>query len=222
MSKVILPYTLKEGQVAYASRVMANLNALLDKLNGVTLPGMEKSDMEQALRQLKLLLDRQQDLRGRDISAFAYDSEEGCMTITLADGAVYKVDMSPFLNAYTGSGEGDITITVDGDDCISGRINDGAVTGGMLHADIRATLEGKLDADEIGNADGIVFADGESLQDKLDNGSLKGADAVAVALDSFYCFRLGDNGHLYISVADDSEAAPFSLDENGHLIYTID
>ena len=58
MSNVVLPYTLKDGQIAYATKVMANFNAILNKLNGVTIPGLPDCDMEEALQQLKYLIDR--------------------------------------------------------------------------------------------------------------------------------------------------------------------
>ena len=75
MSKVVLPYLLREGQVAYAARVMANFNALLDRINSVTLPGMAETDLEDAVQQLKLLLDKNAATLQQTLAGFFYDGQ---------------------------------------------------------------------------------------------------------------------------------------------------
>lgn len=50
----------------------------------------------------------------------------------------------------------------------------------------------------------------------------KGEDGVNLLLDAMYYFRYdGDDGHLYVGVADGSPQPPLSIDENGHLVYEI-
>jgi hypothetical protein len=57
MSKINLPYQLRDGDKADASRLMANLEALASKMNDISLPGMPELDIEQALIQIKQMLD---------------------------------------------------------------------------------------------------------------------------------------------------------------------
>ncbi len=79
-----------------------------------------------------------------------------------------------------------------------------------------------VEANQAGNAEQILFSDGESFQDKLDQNLLKGQDGQCF-FDRMYYFRVdAENGHLYVGVADDDSPPPLSIDENGHLIYTID
>ena len=53
MSKIILPYQLRDGQKAYAARIMADLNALAGGLNNITVEGLEGGDLESTLAALK-------------------------------------------------------------------------------------------------------------------------------------------------------------------------
>ncbi|MCR4963285.1 MAG: hypothetical protein K6B40_05330 [Firmicutes bacterium] len=77
-------------------------------------------------------------------------------------------------------------------------------------------------ANQAGNAGQILFSDGESFQDKLDQNVLKGQDGQCF-FDRMYYFRVdAANGHLYVGVADDAGPPPLSIDSRGHLIYTID
>ena len=222
MSKVILPYLLREGQVAYAARVMADLNALADKLNGVSVPGLADGDIESALQQLKYRLDAEAEADGRAVAGLAYDSAADELVLTLADGAAFRLSMAPFLNDHRGGSTADLTMAVDGDNVISGEINEGAVTYAKLAAALQSLINGKVTSGASGNAAEIVFADGESFQDKLDAGQLRGGDGVTAPLNAIYYFRVGSDGHLYVGVADDAAAPPFAIDAFGHLIYTID
>ena len=115
MSKVILPYTLSEGQVAYATRVMANLNALLAKINHVSISGLADGDIEQALQELKFLLDQEAAADQKVLADFAYDGVKRKLVITQRDGARFEVSMAPFYNDYSGSASDTLELTVDGD-----------------------------------------------------------------------------------------------------------
>jgi hypothetical protein len=74
----------------------------------------------------------------------------------------------------------------------------------------------------VGNATKILFNDGDSMQQKLDNGSLIGSADIGFTLDSFFSFHVDmESGHLWLR-AEDGEAAPdFSINESGHLIYSL-
>ena len=61
------------------------------------------------------------------------------------------------------------------------------------------------------------------MQDKLDNGELRGSDAVNAAVSGMFYLRVDEgNGHLYIGVADRAAQPPLSINNDGHLIYTIE
>ena len=90
-------------------------------------------------------------------------------------------------------------------------------------AALLSLISSKLTANAAGNAASVRFSDGQSFQDKLDAGALKGADGVSAALSGMYYFRYDEtDGHLYVGVADDGPAPPLSIDQSGHLIYTIE
>ena len=91
----------------------------------------------------------------------------------------------------------------------------------MLAAALQALLSGKVTAGAAGNASQILFSDGQTMQEKLDAGELNGTDGVALAFDSYYTFRVGENGHLYVGVADGTEQPSLAIDENGRLIYSV-
>lgn len=222
MSKVVLPYTLSEGQVAYATRVMANLNALLTKINHVSVSGLAEGDMEQALQELKYLLDREAAADQKVLADFAYDGVNRKLVITQRDGARFEVSMTPFYNDYSGAASDTLALAVDGERRVSGTIRDGAVNYAMLAEALRGLIDGKVSAAEPGNAELIRFSDGKTMQQKLDQGELRGADGVTARLDAAYYFRVGDNGHLYVGVADGAAQPPLSIDAQGHLVYTID
>lgn len=225
MGGVTLPYQLQDGQKAYASRLMANLQAIADKLNRVSLPGLPDADMEQALQQLKLLLDAEAAAGARTLESFAYDSAANQLQITLKNGARYTVSMAPFFNDYLGASSATADVTIDGERRIRAAIRENAISYEMLTGALQALLDSKVAAGEAGNAAAIRFQDGMSMQEKLDAGALNGkdgADGIHATLAGMYYFRIGDDGHLYAGMADGAAAPPLSIDENGHLIYTID
>ena len=46
MAELKLPYILKEGTVAYAAKVMGDLNVIINFLNNISLDGATKTDLE--------------------------------------------------------------------------------------------------------------------------------------------------------------------------------
>ena len=128
---VSLPYKLREGQIAYAAKVMANFEALL---------GMYK-----------------------------YGHVDG-----LGDGDVFTL--------------------------------------------MELLCKAVVMAGDPGNAEQIVFEDGETLVHKFNAGTLN-----ASLLDNegmFYC-SIGDDGHLYITASEGIEEGDFSIGSDGHLLYTL-
>lgn len=221
MTELTLPYTLQDGQRAYAARVMANLTAIVDKLNRVSLPGLPDCDMEEALLQLKLLLDQEYAADAKLVRDFSYDSHSNRLSITLADGALFQVDMGPFFNDYLGLNRNGLQVVVDGQRRISAAVNPHAISYDMLSQALQAAIDGAVAANSPGNAGQILFADGDSFQHKLDSGQLQGPAGVAVAISGLFYLRVGDDGHLYAGVAEGADPPPLSINEQGRLIYTI-
>ena len=92
----------------------------------------------------------------------------------------------------------------------------------MLDSGLSSTLSQKVTAGETGNAEQILFSDGQTMQQKLDSGALNGKDGVALSFDSYYTFRVADNGHLYVGVAEEGEQPQLTINQDGHLIYTVE
>lgn len=223
MSHTILPYDLQDGQKAYAARVMANFQALAGALNSVSVEGLTPGDLESVLRQLKLLLDEMSAGHSRYVTDLSYDPASRRLTLLLSDGARYDVDMRPFINEYQGTEGESVGVSLDGQGRISAYLQPGSVGPGELSAALLALIDGKVSAGVAGNAAAIRFSDGQSFQDKLDAGQLKGADGVGVELGGMYYFRYDSgDGHLYVGVAQGAAAPPLSIDARGHLIYTIE
>ena len=57
MTQINLPFQLKEGQKAYAAKVMANFNALLGKLNALSINGELVGSLEDFLTSLSEMVD---------------------------------------------------------------------------------------------------------------------------------------------------------------------
>lgn len=223
MSRIILPYNLQDGQKAYAARIMANFQALAGQLNQISVSGLTEGDLESVLLQMKLLLDELSAGRDRYVYDLSYDAENRRLTLLLKDGARFEVDMRPFINQYQGTEGESVAVSLDGEGRISAQLQPGSVGESQLSAALLSLIESKVTAGAGGNAAAIRFSDGQSFQDKLDSGALKGADGVSAALSGMYYFRYDEtDGHLYIGVADDAAAPPLSIDQSGHLIYTIE
>ena len=133
-----VPFQLMDGQKAYAAKLMGNFNYLLGILDGVEIPGINSSELNDALLEMKDLIDQ------------------------------------------------------------------------------------KISASENGNAKQIVFLDGANLQAKLDNGDLNGTDGVVSTSDGLYYFYVGGDGHLYLVTRSQVQGEAFSINNQGHLIYTVD
>ena len=85
---------------------------------------------------------------------------------------------------------------------------------------LRLLYEAAVMAGEDGNAEQIVFPDGETLTQKFNAGTLN-----ASLLDSdglFYFYVDPKDGHLYVTASDSIDEDDFTVDENGHLVYTLD
>lgn len=110
---------------------------------------------------------------------------------------------------------------------ILGKLN-GVIIDGVGQMDIDAALSylrqqtlNKVQAGEVGNAQEIVFADGETMQKKLNDGDFNGTDGVVSTSDGMYYFYVGDNGHLMLVTRSQVQGDAFVINEQGHLIYTI-
>lgn len=86
--------------------------------------------------------------------------------------------------------------------------------------DMSALVSSKIASGEIGNASEVTFADGETMQQKLDAGSFNGADAVVGFTDGWASFNINDDGELIVTTTADVNA--FSINESGELVYTIE
>lgn len=128
-----LPYRLREGQKAYAAKVMANFEALLAAYNNIHIEGL---------------------------------------------------------------GEGDFAALL-----------------GLLYQ--AAVMAGK-----DGNANEIVFSDGESLTQKFDAGTLNASLLNSNGL--FYSEVDPSDGHLYLTASECIDENAFSIDQNGHLIFSLE
>ena len=223
MGKIDLPYCLQDGQKAYAGKVMANLEAIATKINQVNITGMGLVDVESALNRFKVLLDEEGVKTGRVVKNFAYDDDSGELRLELQNGASFVVPLGQMIPNYQGSLGQEISVAIQGDGVISAWLKDGAVSQQKLEQGLQETIAGKVDANHIGNAAEILFADGESFQDKLDHGDFRGKDGVSVVEEGLYYLRVdSEDGHLYVGVADGGAKPPLSINEQGHLIYSID
>lgn len=223
MTRITLPYNLQDGQKAYAARVMANFEALAGQLNQISVTGLATGDLESVLRQMKLLLDELSAGSSRYVADLSYNGEDRRLTLRLSDGAVFHVDMSPFIDEYQGLAGEAVSVSVDGQGGISAELEPGGVGQDHLSAAVLDLIDGKVTAGCSGNAGQILFSDGQSFQDKLDSGLLQGSNGISAAANGMYYFRYEpSNGHLYVGVADGAEQPPFSINQDGHLIYTIE
>lgn len=108
-----------------------------------------------------------------------------------------------------------------------GKLNGVEIPGyGLLDIDaamalLQDQLAHKITSGQVGNARQVTFADGETMQEKLDDGDLNGADGVVSTSDGMYYFYLDGNGHLMLVTRSEVQGEAFSINEEGHLIYTV-
>lgn len=107
-------------------------------------------------------------------------------------------------------------------------INEIMLSGEANGKDLATILQEHADAiaarvikNQAGNASQIKFADGETMQQKLDNGDFNGVDALSVMNHMYKMFVDLDDGHLKMCIPDGSAPPPLSIDNSGHLIYTV-
>lgn len=138
MTQINLPFQLKEGQKAYAAKVMANFNALLGKLNALSINGELVGSLEDFLTSLSEMVDA------------------------------------------------------------------------------------AVEANKIGNANEIRFTDGMTMQEKLDSGDLNGISGNVSVQDRMCYFYVDQKtGHLHLVARNDVDATAYTINDDGHLIYTI-
>lgn len=158
----------------------------------------------------------------KTIANFEYDKETKELVLILENDRQLRIPMSSFINIYTGETTATVqTLVVSGNKIQANIIGD-SITMNLLNISLQNTINGKVTANEPNNASQIKFSDGQSFQDKLDNGSLKGDDGVSIATNSFFRMYVDQiTGDLVVVVADGAEKPPFTLEENGDLYYTI-
>lgn len=158
----------------------------------------------------------------KTIINFDYDSTTKELILVLTNGKQLKIPMSSFINIYTGETTATIQTLVVGSNKITATIRGNSISMNLLDTNLQNTINSKVTANEANNASQIKFNDGQSFQDKLDNGSLKGNDGVSISTNSFYrMYVTQTTGDLMIVVADGAEKPPFTLKDNGDLVYII-
>ncbi len=80
-------------------------------------------------------------------------------------------------------------------------------------------VQSMVKADEAGNADDIVFEDGDTLEEKFSAGTLNASLLNSEGM--FYFYIDPADGHLYVVAADGMSADDFWIDEDGHLQYAL-
>lgn len=106
-------------------------------------------------------------------------------------------------------------------------VNEVNVTG-MAAGDIDSVLtalkqliDSRIVAYQTGNASQVKFADGDSMQTKLDNRELI-TEFANTQLNGMYKFYVDNSdGHLYLVAPADVDPPPFTIGEDGHLTYVI-
>lgn len=106
------------------------------------------------------------------------------------------------------------------------KLNGLSVNGDLLDLETALSLlwqlvDSAVKSGEAGNAGSIRFTDGLSLQEYLDSGLLHGKDAPGTVQDGYCYFYVDDAGHLQLVCRDDVDEKAYSINEEGHLIYTI-
>lgn len=82
-------------------------------------------------------------------------------------------------------------------------------------------VQSMVKADETGNAEDIVFADGVNLEERFATGTLNASLFTSEGM--FYFYVDPQDGHLYVTAAEGMEEDDFEIDEEtGHLLYTLD
>lgn len=152
---------------------------------------------------------------------FKYDSANKQLVLKTEDGQEYRINMSAFIDIYTGQDSETITTTVN-DNKIKASIKGASISKKLLDSDLSHEIDDKVTSKTIGNASQILFSDGKTMQEKLDSGDLNGKDGTGVLISGMFYMSVNEFGHLILSVADDAEKPPLSINEDGHLIYTID
>ncbi|MCI8649600.1 MAG: hypothetical protein HFG20_05730 [Anaerotruncus sp.] len=156
----------------------------------------------------------------KTIVNFTYDAAANQLILSAEDKNEYRIDMTAFVNIYEGSESDTIGVMVNGSE-ISAQVRGNAIGINLLTESLQNLIHGKITGNVIGNANQVLFADGQTMQEKLDSGALNGKDGVNIALNGMFYMRVDEFGHLKVGVAEGAAQPPLQIDENGHLIYTI-
>lgn len=90
---------------------------------------------------------------------------------------------------------------------------------GDLTTMLQLLFESVVKANEQGNAGEIVFADGETVEQKFAAGTLNAELLTGEGM--FYFYIDPNSGHLIAVTSEAMEQSDFSIGDDGHLIYTI-
>lgn len=104
---------------------------------------------------------------------FAYNEETDKLELTLEDGTVQSVDLSKFVDVFTGVDGTTVEVAVSADNKISAEVKDGAITTAKLADEVTALLDKIVDGTT--SQKGIV-----QLSDTVENDSTKAATPTAV------------------------------------------
>lgn len=223
MTGINLPHIMRDGQKAYADKLMQNFDVIVNKLNHVMVNGMHDMDMETALNQIKAELDAERRADEKVVNDFFYDDGKDALVIRLESGAEFSLPVTALLKQPEGAAGAEVSVYIGEDRRIHAELEDGAVQEAHLSPDLVNKMDQAVKMGVTGNADQIRFADGETMQEKLDQNAFRGADGVHVTLDSIYYFRVDpNNGHLIMGVSAPGSRPPLHIDASGHLIYTIE
>ena len=92
---------------------------------------------------------------------------------------------------------------------------------GDLDTMLQLLSESMVRAKQQGNAEDIVFADGDSVEQKFAAGTL---NASVFNSEGLFYFHINPaDGHLYVTTAESINEGDFAIDDqNGHLTFTLD
>lgn len=99
------------------------------------------------------------------------------------------------------------------------QINVNGLGEGDVTTMLQLLYQAMVKADQQGNAEDIVFADGDTLEQKFAAGTLNASLLTGEGM--FYFYIDPRDGHLYAITSEAMGEDDFAIDEDGHLIYTL-
>lgn len=152
---------------------------------------------------------------------FSLDAETMELVLRLADGTEQRISIASFMNVYLGGNTATVQVQIQ-ENQITASVKGNSIGLNLLTPQLQENINKKINASESGNANQVLFTDGQSMQEKLDSGALNGKDGVVVESKGLFYMRVDEFGHLKVGVADGSEQPPFYKREDGHLIYLLE